>query len=69
MRDQRYGPILIVRIECGGAAAAAAAAAAAVVTAAAAAASTSDLGRELTATGLHRSFDAIYAIYDTGSWT
>ena len=65
MRDQRYGPILIVRIECGGAAAAAAA----VVTAAAAAASTSDLGRELTATGLHRSFDAIYAIYDTGSWT
>ena len=60
MRDQRYGPILIVRIECGGAAAA---------VAAAAAASTSDLGRELTATGLHRSFDAIYAIYDTGSWT
>ena len=63
MRDQRYGSILIVRIECGGAAAAA-------VAAASAAASTSVLlPREPTATGLHRSFDAICAIYDTGPWT
>lgn len=38
--------------------------------AAAAAASTSVvLERELTATGLHRSFDAICAIYDTGPRT
>lgn len=72
MRDRRYGPILIVRIECGGATAAAAAAvvaaaAAAVVAAAAAAAVASAPEREQAATGLHRSFDAICAIYDTAN--
>jgi len=49
MRDRRYGPILIVRIECG------------VATAAAAASARSR------ATGLHRSFGAIRATYDTGT--
>lgn len=55
MRDRRYGPILIVRIECG-----TATAAAPLLVAAASA------KREQAATGLHRSFDAICAIYDTG---